>query len=83
LCGWADDVYRKTSRRVAAIQPGSDSGAQQPAGGSGQAARSDAEGAGLALRAAAMHAGEYESFLHIIATLRQQAPEVARTLGLI
>lgn len=82
LCGRADDIYRKTSRRITAIQPGSDGGPQPPAGGSGQAARSGAEGAGLALRAAAMHAGEYESFLRIVATLREQAPEVAQALGL-
>jgi hypothetical protein len=40
------------------------------------------EGAGLALRAAAMHAGEYEPFLRIVASLRQQAPEIAKALGL-
>jgi hypothetical protein len=82
LCSRADDIYRKTSRRVTAIQPGSDGSPQQPVGGSGQATRSGAEGAGLALRAAAMHAGEYDSFLRIVATLRQQAPEVAQALGL-
>jgi len=82
LCSRADDIYRKTSRRVSAIQPGSDDGPQHPAGGPDQATRSSAEGAGLALRAAAMHAGEYNSFLRIVATLRQQAPEVAQALGL-
>jgi hypothetical protein len=40
------------------------------------------DGAGLALRAAAMHAGEYEPFLRIVTSLRQQAPEVAEALGL-
>jgi hypothetical protein len=29
-----------------------------------------------------MHAGEYKSFQRIVATLRQQAPEVADALGL-
>ena len=35
-----------------------------------------------ALCAAAMQAGEYEPFLRIVASLRQQAPEVAEALGL-
>jgi hypothetical protein len=81
LCGQADDIYRKTSRHVAAIQHGSD-GPEQPASGPGPTTRSSADGAGLALRAAAMHAGEYESFLRIVATLQQQEPEVAQALGL-
>jgi len=29
-----------------------------------------------------MHSGEYEPFLRIVATLRQQAPEIATALGL-
>ena len=41
-----------------------------------------ADDAGLALRAAAMQAGEYEAFQRIVATLRQQAPDVADALGL-
>lgn len=82
LCGRADDIYRKTSRRATDGHSPSDNGHQRPTAGPGPAARPIAEGAGLALRAAAMHAGEYESFQRIVATLRQQAPEVAETLGL-
>jgi hypothetical protein len=81
LCGRADDIYRKTSRRSTAGQSDDDNGHQLP--GRGAMARPFVEGAGLALRAAAMHAGEYESFQRIIVTLQQQAPEVADALGLI
>jgi hypothetical protein len=38
--------------------------------------------AGLALRAAAMLAGEYDSFGRIVAMLMKQAPEIASALGL-
>jgi hypothetical protein len=82
LCGRADDIYRKTSRRLSAHKPGVSPTEQSPQEGPSPAARSGAEGAGLALRAAAMQAGEYEPFLRIIATLRQQAPETAEALGL-
>jgi Histidine kinase-, DNA gyrase B-, and HSP90-like ATPase len=82
LCGRADDIYRKTSRRATDGHSPGDSGHQRPTAGPGPAAKSVAEGAGLALRAAAMHAGEYESFQRVVATLRQQAPEVAEALGL-
>jgi hypothetical protein len=77
LCGRADDVYRKTSRRAADDR----SGRQSLVAGLGPAG-TVVEGAGLALRAAAMHAGEYESFRRIVASLRMQAPEVAEALGL-
>jgi hypothetical protein len=82
LCGRADDIYRKTSRHAADIHSPGDTGFEPPAAGAGPAARPAADSAGLALRAAAMHAGEYESFQRIVATLRQQSPEVAEALGL-
>jgi hypothetical protein len=82
LCGRADDIYRKTSRRATADHSADDSGDQRPTAGPSPVARSAVEGAGLALRAAAMHAGEYEPFRRIVATLQQQAPEVAEALGL-
>jgi hypothetical protein len=81
LCGRADDIYRKTSRRLPVGQPDVGSADQSPAG-QAPAVRSGTEGAGLALRAAAMQADEYEPFLRIVATLRQQAPEIAEALGL-
>jgi hypothetical protein len=87
LCSRADDIYRKTSRRASyGEDPGQAEAEmllQQPPAGSAPTPRSAADGAGLALRAAAMHAGEYESFLRIVQTLRTQAPEVAQALGLI
>jgi len=81
LCSQADDIYRKTARRGAADAAGAGRDAH-PWAGPVPAARSTGDGAGLALRAAAMHAGEYESFRRIVAALRQQAPEVAESLGL-
>ena len=80
LCGRADDTYRKTSRRDA-NGPASD-GARRPPWAAPDPATRTVDDAGLALRAAAMHAGEYEAFQRIVATLRQQAPEVAEALGL-
>jgi hypothetical protein len=77
LCGRADDVYRKTSRRAAAEK----SGRHSVVAGLGPAG-TVVEGAGLALRAAAMNAGEYESFRRIVASLQLQAPEIAQALGL-
>ena len=81
LCGHADSAYRKTSRRAAdESAPASGSGPPralpEPAAGT---VRHDAV---LALRAAAMHAGEYEAFQRIVATLREQAPDAAEALGL-
>ena len=81
LCSQADDIYRKTSRRDAAGDADTGQGAP-PWPGPAPAGRFAGDGAGMALRAAAMHAGEYESFRRIVATLRQQAPEVAEALGL-
>jgi len=80
LCSQADDIYRKTSHRTAA--EASDVTDQRPWAGPAPASTPAVEGAGIALRAAAMHAGEYESFVRIINTLWQQAPEVADALGL-
>jgi Histidine kinase-, DNA gyrase B-, and HSP90-like ATPase len=82
LCGWADDIYRKTSLRAVPEDRSGNGERRSPAVGSGTNADAGMEGTGLALRAAAMHAGEYESFLRIVAALRQLAPAVAETLGL-
>lgn len=81
LCAYADDRYRKTSRRATT---------DQTLGASSQrAGRMDPESPvlavddpGLALRAAAMQAGEYEAFRRIVAALIQQAPGVAKALDL-
>jgi Histidine kinase-, DNA gyrase B-, and HSP90-like ATPase len=81
LCGRADDIYRKTSRRAAADRS-TDGGVGLPPTASSGSVAGAVEGAGLALRAAAMHAGEYEPFLRIVDSLQQQAPEVAEGLGL-
>jgi len=80
LCSQADDIYRKTSHRAAA--EASNVADQRPWPEPAPTATPAAQGAGIALRAAAMHAGEYESFVRIISTLQQQAPEVADALGL-
>jgi hypothetical protein len=82
LCGQADDIYRKTSRRGASDDADDNGGRGSPAPGAGPVGGAPVEGAALALRAAAMHAGEYEPFLRIVASLRQQAPEIAEALGL-
>jgi hypothetical protein len=80
LCSQADDIYRKTSNRAAA--EASNVADQRPWPEPAPTTTPAAQSAGIALRAAAMHAGEYESFVRIISTLRQQAPEVAEALGL-
>lgn len=82
LCGRADDIYRKTSLRAAPEDRSGNGERRSSAVGSGTPGDAAMEGTGLALRAAAMRAGEYESFLRIVAALRQQAPAVAETLGL-
>lgn len=82
LCAYADDRYRKASRRAGGTQeppaPATDHGTrlapEVPTLGNGDA--------GLALRAAAMKAGEYEAFRRILAVLIQQAPGIASVLGL-
>jgi hypothetical protein len=87
LCSYADDRYRKASRRADKDQQ---TAPQVPDGAlvGGRDVRSTPRAstlggdAGLALRAAAMQAGEYEPFRRIIAILAQQAPEIASALGL-
>jgi hypothetical protein len=83
LCGYADDRYRKASRH------GREQPLDPPPQPGGHAPRPAVEvsipgggDAGLALRAAAMQAGEYEAFRRIAAVLAQQAPGIARALGL-
>ena len=94
LCSFADDRYRKASRRghlslgepSAPPVPSSDDGA---AGSVGERAARPSLGAtvtgsdaGLALRAAAMLANEYDSFGRIVAVLLEQTPDIASALGL-
>jgi hypothetical protein len=83
LCGYADDRYRKASRH------GREHPLVPPPQPDGHAPRPAAEvpipgggDTGLALRVAAMQAGEYEAFRRIAAVLAQQAPGIARALGL-
>jgi hypothetical protein len=81
LCGQADDAYRKTSRHATdGATPGG--GRRPPWAGPDPTTGVAKDDAGLALRAAAMHAGEYEAFQRIIVTLKEQAPDIAETLGL-
>lgn len=82
LCGQADDVYRKTSRRSTADPASGNPGRRPPWARPNPSAGPAGDDAGLALRAAAMHAGEYDAFRRIVSTLREQAPEVAQALGL-
>jgi hypothetical protein len=82
LCSRADDIYRKTPRPDKAAYPGDRSESERRPPDPSGVTRHTPDGAGLALRAAAMHAGEYEPFMRIVATLQQQAPEVAEALGL-
>lgn len=83
LCSQADDIYRKTARHGTAADSDATKGRDaRPWPDLVPATRPVVDSAGLALRAAAMHAGEYESFRRIVAALRQQAPEVAEALGL-
>jgi hypothetical protein len=79
LCAYADDRYRKASRRavkehqVATSEPDSSHSKESSA-----PARSDV---GLALRAAAMQVNEYEAFCRIAAALGDIAPSIASSLG--
>ncbi|HET9896509.1 MAG TPA: ATP-binding protein [Streptosporangiaceae bacterium] len=80
LCAYADDRYRKASRRVdrdhqAATSEPNSSSPEAPSA----PMRSDV---GIALRAAAMKAGEYEAFSRISAALGDIAPHIASSLGL-
>jgi hypothetical protein len=94
LCSFADDRYRKASRRG---HPSSDepSALLLPPAADGEAVLAGervtrpslgtsvpGSDAGLALRAAAMLAGEYDSFGRIVAVLMEQTPEIASALGL-
>jgi hypothetical protein len=82
LCSRADDTYRKTSRHDMPPREADLSVRQLDVTGPNPPSRQLADSAGLALRAAAMHSGQYEAFTRIVASLRQQAPEVAAALGL-
>ena len=85
LCLRADAAYRRVPR---AARPALPSQSRRSGGGlrTGEGAGASEPGsvpsAGLALRSAAMQAGEYEAFQRILHTLREHAPDVARSLGL-
>jgi hypothetical protein len=79
LCAFADDRYRKASRRSGKERPPA---AVSEHGSRSASAPVPGSDAGLALRAAAMQADEYEAFRRIVAVLAQQAPEIATALGL-
>ena len=94
LCSYADDRYRKASRRGQApsAEPTMPPAPPVPHGGPGPAGERGPRtvlggsvsgiDAGLALRAAAMLAGEYDSFGRILAELSKQNPEIVSALGL-
>jgi hypothetical protein len=90
LCSFADDRYRKASRRGGSStdEPSAlpEDGRAASVGEHGTrpslGASVSGSDAGLALRAAAMLAGEYDSFGRILAVLVEQAPETASALGL-
>ena len=74
LCLRADDTYRKTTR--SAREP-----ACTPPGSPAPPSQASAT-AGLALRSAALQTGQYEALRSIAGVLREQAPDLARALGL-
>ena len=74
LCLWADDTYRKTTRPPANPPAHPQEGPVRPSPASATA--------GLALRAAALQTGHYDALRSITDVLRQQAPDLVRTLGL-
>ena len=81
LCSYADDRYRKASRRTVkeqSFEPDAQPAARPQQDGS----TSSRSHAGLALRVAAMQTGEYAAFRRIVAELKSMAPEVASSLGL-
>jgi hypothetical protein len=82
LCAQADYAYRKTSRGAAREQYTGTRGGPTGRPVVETIGRPVGSEAGLALRAAAMQVGEYEAFRRIVATLSQQAPEIADGLGL-
>jgi hypothetical protein len=79
LCVRSDAAYRKTNPRDSDRKPEA-----QPSGtpARDRMPREIPQTAGLALRSAAMQAGEYAAFRKIVATLREHAPDVAKSLGL-
>jgi histidine kinase/DNA gyrase B/HSP90-like ATPase len=82
LCGQADEIYRKGSRRAPDDKAAIDKGTNDRSGPSNTSAPSAVGEIGIALRVAAMTAGEYDAFCRIASTLVQQAPEIAQSLGL-
>ncbi|RAU93525.1 ATP-binding protein [Mycobacterium colombiense] len=72
MCGLADEVYRKSSNGRSKGKGSKDSG---------ESAAPSAE-VGLALKAAAAQVGEYKAFKRIASALRENSPEVAKSLGL-
>lgn len=88
LCVKSDAAYRKTTPRDAVEKPApstEDSANaihEHATKASERATPAGLSSAGLALRSAAMQAGEYRAFRHIVAALRDHAPDVADMLGL-
>jgi hypothetical protein len=94
LCSFADDRYRKASRRghsspdeqsalpASLVADGEAASAGERAARPSLATSMPGSDAGLALRAAAMLAGEYEALARIAAVLVEQSPEIAIALGL-
>ncbi|MER5604460.1 ATP-binding protein [Micromonospora tulbaghiae] len=77
LCVYANDAYRKSARvKNKPVPPDLNTTADV------RSATQSAATAGLALRAAAMQSGEWAAWQRIAATLRKEAPEIARSLGL-
>ncbi|MFU8870405.1 ATP-binding protein [Micromonospora sp. SL4-19] len=77
LCIYANDAYRRSARPKPKPVP-----ADLNAAADVRPATQAAATAGLALRAAAMQAGEWDAWQRIAASLRREAPEVAKSLGL-
>jgi hypothetical protein len=77
LCIYANDAYRRSARPKPKPVP-TDLNATPDVRAATQAATT----AGLALRAAAMQAGEWDAWQRIAASLRKEAPEIAKSLGL-
>jgi hypothetical protein len=82
LCGRADDAYRKTSRHPAEDNTSGAESRRPPWASRNQVTGAVGDNAALALRAAAMSIGEYQAFQRIVATLKEQAPDIAEVLGL-
>lgn len=77
LCIYANEAYRRSARTKAKPVP-----ADLNASPETQKATEAAATTGLALRAAAMQAGEWDAWQRIAASLRREAPEIAKALGL-